>query len=72
MVRAARVRPPKDVSGKIRAAMGRTLEVAEVKQRLSDRGFDVVASTPEEFLKFVRAESDKLGKLIRDSGMQPE
>jgi tripartite-type tricarboxylate transporter receptor subunit TctC len=63
---------PKDTSEKIRAAMRRALEVPEVKQRLSERGFDVVAGSPEEFQRFVRSESDKLGKLIRDSGMQPE
>ena len=62
----------KDISEKIRLAMRRTLEAPEVKQRLSERGFDVVASSPEEFQRFVRAESDKLGKLIRDNGIQPE
>jgi tripartite-type tricarboxylate transporter receptor subunit TctC len=61
---------PKDVSGKIRAAMAGTLQTPEVRQRLSERGFDVVASSPEDFLRFVRAESDKLGKLIRDNGIQ--
>jgi tripartite-type tricarboxylate transporter receptor subunit TctC len=60
---------PKDVSGKIRGAMAGALQTPEVKQRLSERGFDVVASSPEEFLRFVRAESDKLGKLIRDNNI---
>lgn len=63
---------PKQVSGKIRDAMGRTLDYPEVKQRLNDRGFDVVASSPEEFTQFVRGESDKLGKLIREAGLKPE
>jgi tripartite-type tricarboxylate transporter receptor subunit TctC len=62
----------KDVSAKIRNDMRRALEVPEVKQRLSERGFDVVASNPEEFQRFVRAESDKLGKLIRDNAIQAE
>ena len=61
---------PKDVSAKIHQAMQRTLETPEVRKTLADRGFDVQASSPEEFLRFVRAESDKLGKLIRDSGIQ--
>ena len=61
---------PKDVSTRIRGAMGGTLQTPEVRQRLSERGFDVVASSPEEFLRFVRAESDKLGKLIRDNKIQ--
>jgi tripartite-type tricarboxylate transporter receptor subunit TctC len=61
---------PKEVSSKIRSAMAGTLQTPEVRQRLSERGFDVVASSPEEFLRFVRAESDKLGKLIRDNNIQ--
>lgn len=63
---------PKDVSAKIHGAMAKTLAVPEVRQRLIDGGFDMVASSPEEFLRFVRAESDKLGKLIRDSGIKVE
>ena len=63
---------PKEVSGRIHGAMARTLAVPEVRQRLIDGGFEMVASSPEEFLRFVRAESDKLGKLIRDSGIKVE
>lgn len=56
---------PREITGKLHREMARTLQVAEVRDRLQERGFDVVASSPEEFLRFVRAESDKLGKLIR-------
>ena len=31
-----------------------------------------VASSPAEFLRYVRAESDKLGKLIRENNIVPE
>jgi tripartite-type tricarboxylate transporter receptor subunit TctC len=61
---------PKNVSSKIHQEMKRTLETPEVRKTLSDRGFDVIASSPEEFVRFVRAESDKLGKLIRDHNIQ--
>jgi tripartite-type tricarboxylate transporter receptor subunit TctC len=61
---------PKNVTAKIHQDMKRTLETAEVRKALSDRGFDVIASSPEEFLRYVRAESDKLGKLIRDNNIQ--
>jgi len=63
---------PKPISMKIHADMARTLQVPEVRQRLEERGFEVVASSPEEFLRFVRAESDKLGKLIRDNKIAAE
>jgi tripartite-type tricarboxylate transporter receptor subunit TctC len=63
---------PKDLSLQIRNQMRRALEVPEVRQRLQERGFEVVASSPEEFLRFVRSESDKLGKLIRDNKIAAE
>jgi len=63
---------PKEISARIHREMARTLQVPEVRQRLTERGFEVLASSPEEFLRFVRAESDKLGKLIRDSGIKVE
>jgi len=48
------------------------MEAPEVRQRLTEGGFDIVASSPEEFLRFVRGESDKLGKLIRDDNIKVE
>jgi tripartite-type tricarboxylate transporter receptor subunit TctC len=62
----------KEVSAKIHRDMGRTLAVPEVRDRLSERGFEVAVSSPEEFVRFVRAESDKLGKLIRENKIQAE
>jgi tripartite-type tricarboxylate transporter receptor subunit TctC len=57
---------PKEVLAKIHLDMTRTLRVPEVQQRLTEQGFEIVASSPEEFVGFVRGESDKLGRLIRD------
>ena len=58
---------PKDAIARVHREITRTLAVPEVNQRLVEAGFEVVGSTPDEFLKFVRGESDKLGKLIRDN-----
>ena len=63
---------PREVSARVHRDMGRTLAVPEVRERLSERGFDVAASSPDEFLRLVRAESDKLGQLIRQNNIQPE
>jgi tripartite-type tricarboxylate transporter receptor subunit TctC len=63
---------PREIAARIHGDMARTLAVPEVRQRLTERGFDVRASSSAEFLGFVRAESDKLGKLIRDSGIKVE
>jgi tripartite-type tricarboxylate transporter receptor subunit TctC len=63
---------PKEVSIKIHRDMTRTLRLPEVEQRLTEQGFDIVASSPKEFLAFVQGESDKLGRLIRDNKIMAE
>lgn len=61
---------PREIQMKVHREMKRSLETPEIRKSLSDRGFEVVAGAPEQFLHFVRDESDKLGKLIRDNGIQ--
>ena len=63
---------PRDVIARVHRDTVRTLQVPEVRSKLVEQGFDVVASTPEEFLKHVQAESEKLGKLIRDNNLVAE
>jgi tripartite-type tricarboxylate transporter receptor subunit TctC len=63
---------PQQVSAKVHREMTRTLRAPDVAQRLTEQGFDLVAGTPEEFLRFVQGESDKLGKLIRDNKIVAE
>ena len=63
---------PRAIADRLHREMARTLQVPEVRERLQERGFDVVASSPEEFLRFVRAESEKLGKLIRANNIVAE
>jgi tripartite-type tricarboxylate transporter receptor subunit TctC len=63
---------PRDVAARVYQDMVRTLRVPEVQQRLTEQGFEVVASTPEEFHRFVQGESDKLGRLIRDNKIVAE
>jgi len=63
---------PREVFTRVHRDVVRTLYAPEIRQRLSDGGFEVVGSTPEEFLRFVQAESDKLGKVIRDNKISVE
>jgi tripartite-type tricarboxylate transporter receptor subunit TctC len=61
---------PKDVLARLHRDMARALESPETRRLLTERGFEVVASSPEEFLRFVQVESDKLGRLVRDNRIQ--
>jgi tripartite-type tricarboxylate transporter receptor subunit TctC len=60
---------PRDVIARVHRETVRTLQAPEVRGKLTEQGFEVVASTPEEFLRHVQAESDKLGKLIRENNL---
>jgi tripartite-type tricarboxylate transporter receptor subunit TctC len=44
------------------------MQRAETKEALGRLGFDVVASSPEEFSRWIRAESEKWARVIRASG----
>jgi len=44
----------------------------DVKKQVIDTGSEVVADTPEEFAAFVRSESAKWSKVIRDANIKPE
>lgn len=63
---------PKEVVTKVHREMTRTLKAPDVNGKLTEQGFEIVASSPEEFQRFVQGESDKLGKLIRDNKIVAE
>ena len=50
----------------------RALHLPEVRERLEGYGFEVVGNTPEEFASRMRSESQRLARVIRDSGAKPE
>ncbi len=47
----------------------RTLNKPDVKDRFFNSGYEVVASTPDEFTTKIKAEINSLGKLIKDLGI---
>ena len=63
---------PKDAVARYSAEAKKALADPGVRGKLAGQGFDVVGSGPEEFLAFVRAESDKWAKVIRDYNIRVE
>ena len=63
---------PRPVTARIHRDMTRVLDIPEIRQRLADRSYAVLASSPDQFLAFVRSESDRLVKIIRDNKIQAE
>jgi tripartite-type tricarboxylate transporter receptor subunit TctC len=59
---------PAGVMSRLSAETVRAIRETEARQTLARLGFDVVASSPEEFSRWIRAESEKWAAVIRASG----
>ena len=68
----APVRTPSDVVARINAEVMRSLQSAEVKERLAKLGTEPMAMSPAEANAFVRREYNELGKIMSDAGLTPQ
>ena len=64
----APAKTPKDVLHKINAEAIKVMKSPEFQKVLADTGSDFVGDTPENFGKFVAAEHDRWGKVVKQSG----
>ena len=60
---------PKAVHVKLNASLVKILSSPDLKQRMEDQGIDVKPSTPEEFVAFVRKETAKWAKVVKEAGL---
>ena len=61
---------PKAVVDKLNADTVKALQDADVKKRFADLGVEAVSSTPEQFSAFIRSETEKYSKLIKEAGIK--
>ena len=61
---------PKDVTQKISTDVLRALQAPEVRQKLTDYGFEVAPQAAAEFDAFARSETERLGPIVRDTGFR--
>ena len=69
---AAPARTPREIVARLNEASVRALRSPEVRERLTQIGFDVVASTPEEFGRFMKEEVDRWTRVVKRGGIKPE
>lgn len=63
---------PKGIVARLHGELMKALADPEVRGKLSAQAFEVGGSTREQFLTSMRAESDKLAKIIRDNQIRVE
>jgi tripartite-type tricarboxylate transporter receptor subunit TctC len=63
---------PRPIVGRLHAEVVKVLSQPDVRERLASLGFEVIASTPEEFAAFIRQQTAKYEKLIKQIGLKAE
>jgi tripartite-type tricarboxylate transporter receptor subunit TctC len=63
---------PSAIVEKVSAEMRQILMAAAIKEKLAVRGSWPIVSTPEQFTRKVRAETEKVGKALAAAGVKPQ
>ncbi len=63
---------PKEIVARIQQEIARVVRRPDTEERLGQFGAEPIASTPEDFAAFTKAESEKFARLIKAAGIQPE
>jgi tripartite-type tricarboxylate transporter receptor subunit TctC len=61
-----------DIVERINTEVVKLMNASESKSKLSKIGLDITTSTPAEFSKYVRAETDKWARVIREAGIRAD
>ena len=59
---------PRAIIDKLNSEIVKVLNTPEIAQQLAKIGIDPVGGTPEQYADTIRADMQKFGKLVKDSG----
>ena len=68
----APARAPRNVIARVHGAIVRIMQQPELKSRILQQGVDIVASSPEEFEKFIIAEVAKWSRVVQAAGVRAD
>ncbi len=63
---------PPEVIKALNDAIVKVVDMPEVKEKLASMGADAQSSTPEQLGAYLKADTAKWAKILKDSGVQPE
>jgi len=63
---------PKDIVMRLNREMTAILQSNDVKERFASDGGDTVPTTPEEFARYIRNETEKWARVAKTAGIKPE
>ena len=60
---------PKEIIARLHGAMTSALKMPAIGEKLAADGVQAVGSSPDDFARFLRSETDKWGKVVRGAGI---
>jgi tripartite-type tricarboxylate transporter receptor subunit TctC len=63
---------PKPILAKLNADLVKALNMPDVQQRLAAQGVDAAPTTAEQFAAFIKSETAKWAKVVKDAGVTVE
>jgi tripartite-type tricarboxylate transporter receptor subunit TctC len=69
---AAPAKTPRDIVAKLNEATVKALRSPDIRERMNQIGFDVVASSPEEFGRFMKEEVDRWTRVVQKGNIKPD
>lgn len=63
---------PRDIVNKLSIELAKVMALPELRERFASLGMEPLTSTPEQFANFIRTETVKWAKVVRDSGAKAE
>ena len=63
---------PKEIVNKLNTEIIKLLQTQDIKERLSNQGFEILQSTPEQFAAFIKLELVKWAKVVKLSGAKAD
>ena len=61
---------PRTVVDRLNAEVAKVLKTPEMKEKMTGLGTDVVANSPEQFAQYLREETAKWSKIVKDAGIK--
>jgi tripartite-type tricarboxylate transporter receptor subunit TctC len=59
---------PAEIVQRLHSEINKALQEPEVQKNFHSAGVNATSMTPQELERFIRAEYDKWGKVVRDTG----
>jgi tripartite-type tricarboxylate transporter receptor subunit TctC len=63
---------PNDIVMKLNSAFAQVLKLPDVQERMAGVGAEALTSTPARFADFLRGETQRWSKVMRDAGIKPQ